>query len=59
MITYDSCKKLIYEISHGLKYLAKKNIAHRDIKPDNIVIEKGTNRPVIVDFGLATVCDAG
>jgi serine/threonine protein kinase len=27
-------------------------IVHRDLKPHNILIEEGTDRPVLVDFGL-------
>ena len=41
----------------GLKYLAKHDIAHRDIKPDNIMIKSQSNQPVIVDFGLSTKCN--
>lgn len=46
---------MVEQLAAGLKYLAKKDIAHRDIKPDNIILSS-SNRPVIVDFGLATEC---
>jgi serine/threonine protein kinase len=28
-------------------------IVHRDIKPDNIILEQGSGRPLLVDFGVA------
>ncbi|KAH9807380.1 kinase-like domain-containing protein, partial [Melampsora americana] len=35
-------------------YLAALNIAHRDLKPKNILMTSGVNpRPKIADFGLA------
>lgn len=41
------------DIYEGLKYLAKKNIIHRDIKVSNIFIQKGTYK--IADFGFAQI----
>ena len=40
----------------ALKYLAKHDIAHRDLKPQNIIICKKSMKPFIIDFGLATTC---
>ena len=33
-------------------------VIHRDIKPHNIMLEDGTNRVVVMDFGIAKLLDA-
>ena len=43
---------IIQGISDGLSYLHQINIAHRDLKPDNILLDK-YHRVKICDFGLA------
>jgi glycogen synthase kinase 3 beta len=42
-----------FQILRGLNYLATLNIAHRDIKPQNILIDNNTHKLVICDFGSA------
>lgn len=42
-----------YQILRGLNYLSMLSIAHRDIKPQNILIDKHKNTVVISDFGSA------
>ena len=37
----------------GLAAAHDRNIVHRDIKPANILLERGTDRVKITDFGLA------
>lgn len=47
------------DVASALSYAHSKRLAHRDIKPENIVIEEGSQRPVLVDFGLIRKTDGG
>lgn len=47
--------RLMDLLSRGLAAAHEKNIVHRDIKPANVLIEHGTDRVKITDFGLARV----
>lgn len=42
-----------YQIFRGLNYLNMLSIAHRDIKPQNILVDKTKHKLVISDFGSA------
>ena len=41
------------DVSKTLKYIHTQNILHNDIKLENIMIQKDTNIPKLIDFGLA------
>uniref|UniRef100_A0AAY5K9S9 Protein kinase domain-containing protein n=2 Tax=Esox lucius TaxID=8010 RepID=A0AAY5K9S9_ESOLU len=44
---------IITGMCEGLLHLHSKDIVHQDLKPDNIMIEHGSYRAVIIDMGLA------
>lgn len=49
--------EILRQCLQGLQYLHSRNIVHRDIKPDNIVLKSEFPIQVkLVDFGLATEC---
>jgi serine/threonine protein kinase len=43
----------MFQILKGLNYLSTLSIAHRDIKPQNILVDLHKNKAVICDFGSA------
>lgn len=48
----DSAKYYLAQIVLALEYLHKKGVIHRDLKPDNILID-GDGRIKLTDFGLS------
>jgi serine/threonine-protein kinase len=44
---------LMIKILDALDYAHREGVIHQDIKPGNIIIEERSNRPVLVDFGIA------
>ena len=52
-------KLYMFQILKGLNYLATLSIAHRDIKPQNILVDSTKNKAVICDFGSAKIIKPG
>jgi len=53
---YD-IKKIMTELKNGLEYLIQNKILHRDIKAENILLDRNFNVK-IADFGMSTVFDS-
>ena len=50
---FADVKRILRDVADGLAYAHSRGIIHRDIKPDNILLDRLTGRPIVTDFGIA------
>jgi len=53
MLNEIDLKYYMYSIVRGLDFCHSKGIMHRDIKPQNIIVNPDTKELKIIDWGLA------
>ncbi len=56
---FDEARRLLGEIADALAYAHGRGVIHRDIKPDNILLDRDTGRALVTDFGIARAMEAG
>jgi serine/threonine protein kinase len=54
----ESCK-IVRDVADALAYAHERGVIHRDIKPDNILLDADTGRPMVTDFGIARAVTEG
>src|SRR3954471_8592001 len=46
-------RRLLVELATALDYAHREGVVHRDLKAENILIERGSGRAMLTDFGVA------
>jgi serine/threonine-protein kinase len=46
-------RRILADVADALAYAHGRGVVHRDVKPDNIMIDRITGRAVVTDFGIA------
>ncbi|HEU5186423.1 MAG TPA: serine/threonine-protein kinase, partial [Gemmatimonadaceae bacterium] len=55
---FEVVRRVLKDVADALDYAHRHGVVHRDIKPDNIILDRHGGRPVVTDFGIARAAES-
>ena len=55
----DEVRRILREVGDALDFAHERGVVHRDIKPDNILLDADGERSMVTDFGIARAVTEG
>jgi serine/threonine-protein kinase len=52
-LSTEEARRVLHDLALALDYAHREGVVHRDLKAENIILERGTGRPMLTDFGVA------
>jgi serine/threonine-protein kinase len=59
VLPVDEVHRILRSVADALAYAHERGVVHRDIKPDNILLDSESGRAMVTDFGIARAMGDG
>jgi formylglycine-generating enzyme required for sulfatase activity/tRNA A-37 threonylcarbamoyl transferase component Bud32 len=58
-LSIEDAARIFQEIASALAHAHKRGVVHRDIKPQNVLLDEESGRALVTDFGIARTAEGG